>query len=213
MHNIDFLPRRIKQQRARRRRRLRQSYIVGVCVAVLAAVGYVRQGGVESVQAELIALQNRSGRVRSQLSLREDLEKEWNQLIRKQEISERFDTRLTARDVLAELGHRLPESMALTKLDVQSDNVLLDPATPAQRRSSGAGRAISAMPPTTSRQRITQIRLVITGLAPSDVEIANFVGQLASSPLFEDVHMGYTREVTYRGKKARQFQATCYTAR
>ncbi|MFP4054361.1 MAG: PilN domain-containing protein [Phycisphaerae bacterium] len=212
MHNIDFLPRGIKEHRARRRRRVRQSYIVGACVAVLVAVGYVRQGSVDTVQAELVALQSRSSRVRSQLSLREDLEKEWNELIRKQEISERFDTRLTARDVLAELGHRLPESMALTKLNIQSDNVLLDPATPAQRRTGG-GRAVTAMPPTTSRQRITQIRLVITGLAPSDVEIANFVGQLASSPLFEDVHMGYTREVTYRGKKARQFQATCYTAR
>jgi hypothetical protein len=68
-------------------------------------------------------------------------------------------------------------------------------------------------PPATSRQRITRIRLVITGLAPSDVDIANFVGQLASSPLFEDVNMGYTREIQFQGKTARQFKATCYTAR
>ena len=212
MHNIDFLPRRIKDPRARRARRLRQSYVVVACGVLLAGVGYVRQGAVSSVQAELVALQNRSQTVRSQLSLRTDLEEEWNELIRKQEISEQFDTRLSARDVLAELTHRLPESMALTRLDIQADNVLLESTTPSATLAGG-GRPVRAMPPATARQRITRIRLVITGLAPSDVEIANFVGQLASSPLFEDVHMGYTREVTFRGKTARQFQATCYTAR
>jgi Tfp pilus assembly protein PilN len=213
MHNIDFLPRRIKQQRWKRRRRVRQTVVVFACLALLVAVGFLRQQGVREVQAEWERLDRQVTQVHSQLSLREALEQEWSELIRKQQISEQFDTRLTARDVLAELGHRLPESMALTDLSLEADSVLLDPAEPASVLNASSGRPMQVAPPATSRQRITRIRLVITGLAPSDVDIANFVGQLASSPLFEDVNMGYTREIQFQGKTARQFKATCYTAR
>jgi Tfp pilus assembly protein PilN len=213
MHNIDFLPRRIKEQRRKRRRRVRQGAIVCACVAVLVAIGFVRQESINQVHAEWQQLERQVRQVHSQLSLREELEKEWNQLVRKQQISEQFDTRLTARDVLAELGHRLPESMALTDLELEADSVLLDPSKPARVLNTSSGRPRTVAPPATRKQRITRIRLVITGLAPSDVDIANFVGQLASSPLFEDVNMGYTREIRFQGKTARQFKATCFTAR
>ncbi len=213
MHNIDFLPRRIKHQRRTRRRRVRQVGVVCACALILIAVGFLRQQGVAEARAQWRQLDRQVRQVHSQLSLREELEEEWNELVRKQQISEQFDTRLTARDVLAELGHRLPESMALTDLSLEADSVLLDPAKPASVLTTSSGRPTAVAPPATARQRITRIRLVITGMAPSDVEIANFVGQLASSPLFEDVNMGYTREIKYQGRSARQFKATCFTAR
>ena len=58
-----------------------------------------------------------------------------------------------------------------------------------------------------------RLRLVLTGLAPGDVDVANFIGQLSGSPVFEDVNMGYARNVEFNGRLAREFQASCYVIR
>ncbi len=57
---------------------------------------------------------------------------------------------------------------------------------------------------------LKRVRLLITGVAPGDVDVANFIGQLSASPLLEDVNMGYTKTVEYRGHLAREFEASCY---
>jgi len=60
---------------------------------------------------------------------------------------------------------------------------------------------------------VHRVRLVLTGLAPTDVDVANFIGQLSASRLFEDVTMGYAKNVSFRGRSAREFRASCYVAR
>jgi hypothetical protein len=45
----------------------------------------------------------------------------------------------------------------------------------------------------------------MTGLAPSDVEVADFVGRLSDSPLFTSVKMGYSRAAQAGKLRARQF--------
>jgi len=40
--------------------------------------------------------------------------------------------------------------------------------------------------------------------------VANFIGQLSASLLFEEVSMGFARTETFRGRSARRFQASCY---
>ena len=50
-------------------------------------------------------------------------------------------------------------------------------------------------------------------MAPTDVDVANFIGQLAGSRVFEDVNMGYARNVPFRTRTARKFQVSCYVIR
>jgi len=82
-------------------------------------------------------------------------------------------------------------------------------------RPSGApGRAMTADGGSKPRViRTKRMRLVLTGLAPTDVDVANFIGQLSASPLFEDVNMGYAKTVSVEGLTAREFQASCYVVR
>ncbi len=60
---------------------------------------------------------------------------------------------------------------------------------------------------------VRRVRVVLAGLAPTDVDVANFIGQLSASPLFENVNMGYAKTVRFRGRSAREFQASCYLAK
>jgi hypothetical protein len=86
--------------------------------------------------------------------------------------------------------------MTLTNLAMETVEIRMPPV---------AGR-----PTGEAEKPVKRVRLVLTGMAPSDVDVANFIGQLAGSKVFEDVNMGYARNITYRSRTARKFQASCY---
>jgi len=205
MENVDFLPDRIKSQRYRRRHLLRQAYMLGACLAALIVLGYARQGTVSKAQAELSVLKDRGGNVRQQLATLNLLEQQQAELMIKKRINDQLGSRAKALDLLIEMESLMPASISLTNLALEGVEV----RQPIQQASGTA-----APPGGKIGEKVTnRLRLVINGVAPTDVDVANFIGQLAASSLFEDVNMGYVKNVEFRGLTAREFQASCYVAR
>jgi Tfp pilus assembly protein PilN len=152
---------------------------------------------VAKAQTELDLLTSRGDAVKRQLCLRGTMEEQLSDLMIKKRIEEQLGRRVGTLDVLGELQRVMPESMTLTNLAMESVEIRM-PASASGRTAGEAERPVK------------RVRLVLTGMAPSDVDVANFIGQLAGSRVFEDVNMGYARNITYRNRAARQFQASCY---
>ena len=205
--NIDFLPERIKQHRARRARLVRQGYLLALCIAGLVGMGYLREGRINFAQAELTSLSNRAETIQQQLAIRSALEAQQADLMIVKRIDETLGSRASSVEILSELSRILPACMALTSvnmetMDLRTNKALtLNPAAQANAAANAKGPAVK------------RIRLFITGVSPTDVDVANFIGQLSASPLFEDVNMGYTRNTLFRNRQAREFQASCYIVR
>ena len=206
MEEIDFLPDRIKAQRARRHRLTVQAYLMAVCLTGLVALGYVFHVRIQTALGELSMLEGRGDAMRQQLAMKESMEQELADLMIKKRIEERLGRRVGTLDVLAELQRAMPESMALTRLNMETVEV----AVPLE--AAGANRPVAGGKPEKERV-VKRVRLTLTGMAPTDVDVANFIGQLAGSRLFENVNMGYARNVTFRSRSARQFQVSCYVIR
>ncbi len=83
MHNVDFLPERIRAQRRRRRNLLRQGALVGVVAVALAVLGWIRHGRVATARAELSLLTERVEGIDGQLAMRRRLEREEADLLSK----------------------------------------------------------------------------------------------------------------------------------
>jgi len=211
MQSVDFLPERIRLRRARRRRLFRQGYLLAAFAVAVIMLGYVRYRRIDSAQGQLAMLGDRAVNIRNQLTMRQSLEKELADLMIKKRIDETLGSRVLALDVLGELERLLPESMALTKLAVETVK-LRAPAKPVAAPVS-SGRTVRAKAGQNKYRIVKRIRLVITGLAPTDVDVANFIGQLSASPLFEDINMGYAKNAAIYGRTAREFQASCYVVR
>jgi len=209
---VDFLPERIKVQRARRQRLVTQGYLLALCVAALAVVGYMRQGRINLAGAELRQTTKHTENVQTRLSILNSLEHQQAELMIKKRISDHLGSRVRANDVLAELQRLLPESMALTSLDMETMH--LNVSVSRAGKSNVSARAVSASAKNPRQDReVRRVRLELTGLAPTDVGVANFIGQLSASKLFEDVTMGYAKNVDFRGRSAREFRASCYVVR
>lgn len=211
MENIDFLPERIRNQRFRSKWFSRQVYLLAIFAGALALLALERQNRISQAEAELLLLTGRSANVQRQLAMLTSLETQQAELHLKKRINDHLGSRFNVVVVLAELERLMPNSMSLVNLHVetveQSNQV-----TPALVRPGPRPLVVSA-PQAAAEQTVKRLRLVITGVAPTDVDVANFIGQMATSRLFEEVTMGYTKNVTYRGKMAREFQATSYIVR
>ena len=58
MDELDFLPERIHRQRARRRRLIRQGYLLALCAVGLIALAYLRQEAVRITESILFVKQH-----------------------------------------------------------------------------------------------------------------------------------------------------------
>lgn len=207
MNNIDFLPEQLRARRDRHRRLLRYGYLLAGCVVALAMLGYMRQGRVSRAKAELCALEEIAARNCAKLNLRKEMEARRAELRIVARIESDLGGRTNVLDVLAELERVMSESIVLTGLSLETVTVR-KAYRPARPRRAPVVASVKA-----TQDAIKRIRLVITALSPTDVGVANFFGKLSASPLFEDVNMGYTRNVKFRSRDVREFQASCYIVR
>ena len=203
---IDFLPERVKSRRARNRRIARQAHLLLLAAATFSAWMYFSDRRVARAVTEMNLLKDRSANVQSLLSQRHALEKQQASLLIKERIGSRLGSRAGALDVLCELERLLPPGVSLTTMNL--DGVQVTSAAELVRDHG-------AVPPGAAPREsvVNRLQLVLTGIAPADVDVATFIGQLASSPLFEDVNMGYTRGQVVQGRRAREFQVSCNVVR
>lgn len=208
MKDVEFLPDRIRQQRARKHLLVRQGYLLAACVVAMAVHGHVYGARIAQARGKLATLDERAVNLNQQIQMIGTLEKQLADLMIKKRIDEELGSRADCTAVLAELCRITPPNMALVSLEMKAVDVEV-------KSSGGSGRSgrASAAKAKKSRRVARRQRLVITGLAPTDVDVANFIGQLAASCVFEDVTMGYARSVLFQDRTAREFQASCHLAR
>jgi Tfp pilus assembly protein PilN len=210
MNEIDFLPERIKDQRKRRRRLFHQGYLMALCIVGLGVMTYVLQLRVDRARGELELLRGRSRALDTQIALRDRLNQQLAELMIKSRIEEQLGRRVGTLEVLGELQKVMPESLTLTNMTMET--VAVQAAAEAGERRNTSNQPVSRGGAAKDKT-VKRVRLVLTGMAPTDVDVANFIGQLAGSKLFEDVSMCYAKNVSFRKRPAREFQANCYLTR
>ncbi len=217
---VEFLPEHIRYQRRRRRRLIRQGYLLVICIAVMVILTCVRQGRIAQARANLVELEKSGENLHQQVSMIASLEDQVANLLIKKQIDEEIGGRTDCTVILAELCRITPSNIVIISLDLQTVDLSAE-ASGAGGPSRRTVRNHRGMRPTVVRKRkpkvavvpVRRARLVVTGLAMSDVDVANFIGQLSAGRLFENVNMGYTKTVTFRRRSAREFQVSCYLRR
>jgi len=207
---VDFLPERLTIQRAMRARLIRQGYLMGIMLAALIGLGYFNEERIGRAEAQMSFIDNQSSNMTRQIETMYDLQRQLSDLMIKHKIDTRLGSRINAMDILSELGGILPKSMSLTsfELDAITETLKLKPA------SGGAPTVAGSRRPGRDRTKtVNRLKLTITGLSPNNVDVANFIADLSVSPLFEEVDMGYAKNIKFREKNAKEFQVSCFVAR
>jgi Tfp pilus assembly protein PilN len=206
---VDFLPERVTIQRAMRARLIRQGYLMGIMLAGLVGLGYFNEGRIAQAEAQVAALDTQSSNMSIQLDRKYEYERQLADLMIKHRIDTRLGSRINAMDILGELNVILPKSMSLTsfELDTRAMPMKLKPVVSGSPTVAAGRRAKG------EKKMVNRLKLTITGVSPNNVDVANFIADLSASPLFEEVDMGYAKNIKFREKNAKEFQVSCYVAR
>lgn len=181
MNNINFLPQSFIAEQVRRVRRFRHMALIAFVIVAMGGWAVTARGLLKDRQAFAESLQVEVDAARRRASEMGKLRAERAALARQVKIQRELALPLSQTTVIATLGQLLPDSMVVTNLKAVTQRPKSEPASAASGKSPKKAARPADEP--------DYIRIDIAGLAPNDVELAEFVGRLSSHPLFTNVKM------------------------
>jgi len=198
MKEIDFLPAQFHETLLRRRRTRRHICFclgLGAGLIMLHGVGVSR---IRTAQASLDAIRISDGeRLVRRMKLR-DLQAKRETLTQNAGLISQLDDNAPLDVILSEITKLMSDSMAFRKLSLETL------ASPKPEKDKNDPTAESKKPDLLLDRGSTE--MVLSAVAANDVEIGIFFGRLSSSPLFENVRLGFSREMEQTGRAMREFE-------
>jgi Tfp pilus assembly protein PilN len=110
--------------------------------------------------------------------------------------------------VLASLTNNLPAGVSLVKVGViQSEPKAVRGAVPANRYQAAKAEQAGAQTPV-SPEKSLETRIEIGGIAPSDLQVAAYIGRLSNSTLLTNVALVESKEHKIEDTTFRRFKLT-----
>ena len=201
MTYVNLLPEEYVARRKQRRTNLLCSILFCLVMAgVLGAtlVSEQTRRRTRSVNDRVNESYRQAGQLIQQL---QSLEATKGQMVGKANLTAELLERVPRSYLLATVTNALPPGGSLLKFDLETQRRSTTIVSGGSSRYSQSGGKTAA----TDRGQL-EVRLVVTGLAATDVEVAKFIAQMAKCPLMESVDLVYSEEKKISGSMVRTFQ-------
>lgn len=204
MKSSSFLPQDYVDRRAQRRSDLLSLFLFVVVMGGIISAFIVTdrdRKGVEELQAQV---NEQYAQAAQRLQQLQELQEKKAQMIHKAHLTGSLIERVPRTLILAEVVNSMPTSLSLLDLALNSKVVKDRPvATTALDKAKLAKNAPAAGAPPVPQ---VEVSVQILGVAPTDSDVAQFMTALGNSPMFTDINLGYSQEVTMNQQTLRKFQ-------
>lgn len=202
--NSSFMPEDYVAKKIARRTNIIFISLFGVVFFVVAAAFFVTDRQRTEVRDELTKVNMKVEEKRAQLEQIESLNAQKQEMKRKANVTAALRDRVPKSAVFAELSNNMPATMSLTELKIETEAVKGQPAprTAIQReklRQASTGQEEIQVVP-------TRVEIGLAGVAPTDVEISEYIGTLNAHPMFSDVTLQYVEEMKIEESMLRKFR-------
>lgn len=199
---VDFLPESYRKARQRRGRLVRQIALVGSIAGCLALATLTMKAHSHSQRATAERLEDTVKSEQTALGVVSGLNQERRQLLDNFDLKKELAPPIIYSQVIAEIGHALPEGVAMMELAMRS----VRPKPEALVEKNEGRKESDANKPKPYEPNLIGIEL--RGLAPDDLTVATLVSTLDENAMFSRVTMRSSEAVTTQGLHARQFNLT-----
>ncbi len=211
MHHASFLPEDYLAQKAERRTNLIcLTLFVVVMIAVFGAF-LVTNRQWTHVKRSQEAVNGRYREAAQQIQGLTKLEAQREQMLEKAQLAAALVERVPRSILLAELINRMPDRMTLTDFELQSNLIKTArprnkrPALRASVRRARTRQQAKVKAPKAEAPRY-QVKLTMTGTAPTDLEVSHFMSELNRYSLLSSVTLDYSEEKEIEDRVMRQFK-------
>ena len=204
--NSSFLP---EDYLARRLARRSNIVCVALFVVALAALTFMifmttqQRNQARTVNQELNRQVEEKARQIDQLA---ELEKKTKEQKHKASLTSSLMDRIKKSNVMAELINHMPPALSLTTLEFETKKV----KTNARPRTRMAAARRKAEQDAQDQPQIVpdDVELKLVGLAPTDVDVSDYMHALSNHDLFEAIHLVKSGEKKVEDTQMRQFEIT-----
>lgn len=218
MSTTSFLPEDYLDQKAERRTNLISLSLFGIVMVSVFAAFLVTNRQWSQVKNDRASINAQYEDVADQVKRLNELEDQKNQMLTKARLAAALVERVPRSILIAELINRMPPRLGLISLELESKKIK------ASKRDSAKDRATSRLKSRGPRRARTReeanalkgekkveaplylVSLTLVGLAPTDMEVSQYLAALNAYDLLTDVNMEYSEERKVDGEKMRQFE-------
>ena len=197
--DINFLPASYIQKQERRQQIARQAGLIAVVAILLVGWWMVQRGQTAAMRRYADTLEQAVLAQRDQMKVYTVLEAEQRDLLHRVKVQRKLAQPIRHTQILATLTEVAPSSVAVTAMTIEHEQ-----PRPSKSSSKSRGKRGGAKQSTAASGDL--LRIAFTGIAPSDLVIANLLTALKSHGLFHDAKLHYARAAELDGIEGRQFQ-------
>jgi hypothetical protein len=203
--NMSFLPEDYLEKKIARRTNVIFVSLFAVVLTAVVAADFVGRRQDARQLDELAAKHAEFENMRRQFEQIESLNAEKQRMKKMANVTATLKDNVLKSMVFAELINAMPATLRLTELDLQTKaakNPQPQARTSVQReklRQAATGQDEVQIVPTV-------VELDLHGVAPTDVEISEYIGALNLHPMFDDVNLSYVEEEKDKENVMRKFK-------
>lgn len=205
MREVEFLPAWYPVLRRRRALAATQSYATATLMLGLLLWGAVARQHLGQKQATAAMTTEELQQVRGELKMLDEQLVLKRQLEQQEAILRRLGLQVDATRLIGELDELMAAEMFVLELTVDTEETTRAPTITATQLTRGA------IPPPPAQETVDRkLKVRLVGVAPSDVDVANFLAGLSARTHFDQVAMTYARDRASDGRLMREFEVTFF---
>ncbi|QNN22439.1 PilN domain-containing protein [Planctomycetales bacterium ZRK34] len=205
---LSFLPEDYVQRRIERRTNLICLTLFAVVLTGIIGAWTVTKRHKDEVAKQLQAMRVSYTDAAKRLEQLDELQKRKQQMLRKAHVTRMLIEPVPRTFLLADLINRMPKSLSLFEFELHSK--MQRPTVHVNKAKSALANQAKAPP--TEQELLEaevpryQVSLILIGVAPTDVQVAQYMSSLSRSPLMTDVNLIFSEETQIADSTMRKFR-------
>lgn len=201
--NTSFLPEDYLERRVARRTNMICISLFVVVMAGLVGAFFMKAHESRLMRAQQQNVDHRFAEAAKRLDQLQKLQQKKQQMIEKAKVTSALVEKIPRSTLLAELINNMPTRLSLLTLNLTTKTVR--PRRPRTAIERAKRREKKKMDAFKVRVPKTIMTISLVGVAPTDVDVSQYMTNLSKQPLFNNVSLSYSEQATIQGRTMRKF--------
>jgi Tfp pilus assembly protein PilN len=210
-NELSFLPDDYLERKARRRANALCAGLSVIVMGAIASAFWLTERSMAQVETRAAKVDTEFTEAARSIEQVNKMKAQQRKIVHQAELAASLVERVPRSNMLAEFTNSLPPGTSLLDLALESKVKVasaapVDPrlAKKLQQQAAAGGAAAAATPQSAPVQYVVHLKL--TGIADSDVQVAQFMSKLSACPLVTDVNLVITDVFKQGDREMRRFQ-------
>ena len=209
-NQLSFLPDDYLEQRAQRRTNIICSFLFVCAIGGIGGAFYISERADAKVNRQYSAVNTEYLDEAKRIEQAKQIQEKQKTIARQAELTAALLERVPRSYMLAEITNSLPPGVSLLDLSMESRE-RKPPAPPAaktafEQKKAALKKSKEPAPPPLPQPKLYDVTLRLTGIAATDVQVAQFISKLNGQEVFRDVNLIISETLEQDAEVLRKFQ-------